>query len=225
MRARRGPGCGCLGCGGGTLLVVALLGALAWFVVIRPAREFVAAWRPPPATSQQTQSQQTPTQQTPTPSPGTPPASSATDARPLTQGDVQKFVRVRRDVRAALGESFTGLQSVWAEVQNGQTPNLLTVVNVLRQAGSSVGRARAAQSAALARENLSAERYAAVRAGVNRALGVPNVDFAQAAQALQSGQVPTLDTAVQTASTREKELIAPFRQELTATAALGLLGL
>ncbi|GGM12682.1 hypothetical protein GCM10010841_21520 [Deinococcus aerophilus] len=186
-------------------------------MVIRPAREFVAAWRPPPAQSQQTQKQ--------TPPPGTPPAPTAQDSRPLTQSDVQKFVRVRRDVRAALGESFTGLQGVWAEVQSGQAPNLLTVVNVLRRAGSSVGQARAAQSAALARENLSAERYAAIRAGVNRALGVPNVDFAQAAQALQSGQVPTLDTAVQTASPREKELIAPFRQELTATAALGLLGL
>lgn len=223
MRPRRGPGCGCLGCGGGGLLVLALLGALAWFVVIQPARQFVAGLTPP-----QTQTQTQPTPQTPNqPSdqtPGTSPAPTA-EARPLSQTDVQRFVRIRRDVRAALGQSFTGLQTVWAEVQAGQTPNLLQVVNVLRQAGSSIGKARTAQDAALARENMTPTRYAEVRAAVNRALGVPNVDFAQAAQALQSGQLPNLDSTVTPASPRERELVAPFRKELEVTAAVGLLGL
>lgn len=215
MRPRRGPGCGCLGCGGGGLLVLALLGALAWFVVVKPVREFVTAWNPP-QTQGQTQTQMTP------PTTGQTPAANAA---PLTQSDVRKFVRIRRDERAALGDSFTGLQAVWAEVQAGQTPNLLQVVNVLRQAGGSIAKARAAQSAGLARENMSAARYAEVRAGVNRALGVPNIDFAQAAQAIQSGQLPDLDSTVTAASAREKQLIAPFRQELEVTAAVGLLGL
>lgn len=215
MRARRGPGCGCLGCGGGGVLVLALLGALAWFVVIKPVREFVAGWNPPQTQTQSQAQNQTPTQnQTP-----------AANAAPLTRDDVRRFVRIRRDVRLALGDSFTELQNVWAGVQAGQTPGVLTVVNVLRQAGGSVGRARAAQSAALARENMTAGRYAEVRAAVNRALGVPNVDLAQAAQALQNGQLPDLDSTVQTASAREKELVAPFREELEVTAAVGLLGL
>ena len=224
MRPRRGPGCGCLGCGGGGLLVLALLGALAWFVVIRPAQQFVAGLRPPQTQSQQTRNQ---TQPATPPSDQTSSTSAAptAQARPLTQGDVQKFVRIRRDVRAALGESFTGLQTVWAEVQAGQTPNLLQVVNVLRQAGSSIGRARTAQDAALARETMTPARYAEVRAAVNRALGVPNVDFAQAAQALQSGQLPNLDSTVTPASARERELVAPFKKELEVTAAVGLLGL
>jgi hypothetical protein len=197
------------------LLVLALLGALAWFVVVRPVREFVAAWNPPQS---QTQTQTQPT-------PPTPNQTPSANAAPLTPSDVQKFVRIRRDVRAALGDSFTGLQTVWADVQAGQTPNLLQIVNVLRQAGSSVGKARAAQSAGLARENMSAGRYAEVRAGVNRALGVPNIDLAQAAQALQNGQLPNLDRTVAAASARERELVAPFRQELEVTAAVGLLGL
>ncbi|CAM4337577.1 hypothetical protein [Deinococcus marmoris] len=213
MRPRRGPGCGCLGCGGGGLLVLALLGALAWFVVIQPAREFMAGLNLP-----QTQSQTT----TPDQTSGTTPTANAA---PLTQSDVQKFVRIRRDVRAALGQSFTGLQTVWADVQAGQTPNLLQVVNVLRQAGSSIGQARTAQSAGLARENMTAGRYAEVRSGVNRALGVPDIDFAQAAQTIQNGQLPNLDSTVTAASAREKELVAPFRQELELTAAVGLLGL
>ncbi|PNY81973.1 hypothetical protein [Deinococcus koreensis] len=214
MRQNRGLGCGCLGCGGGTLVVLALLGALAWFVVIKPARDFIAGWQPP-----QTQTQTPGRPQTP----GQPSTGSAQTA--LTRSEIEKFVRVRRDVRTALGSSFTGLQQVWTDVQGGQTPNILQALNVLRQAGGSIGAARTAQSAALTREGLSPERYAAIRAGVNRALGLPNVDFARAAESLQRGQLPDLSSTVQSASAQESALIAPFRSELTATAAAGLLGL
>ncbi|GHF55052.1 hypothetical protein GCM10017781_34070 [Deinococcus metalli] len=200
-------GCGCLGCGG-SLLVLVVLAAVAWFVVIKPAQQFLANWRPP-----QTQSQGQ-----------TPPPSGNVQA-PLTRADVQKFVRVRRDIRAALGESFTGAQEVYTQIQAGQTPNVVQVLNVLRQVGSSIGAARTAQTAALRRENMSAERYAAVRTEINRGLGVPDVDFAKAADALQKGQMPDLNSTVQTASAQEKALVEPFRQELTATAAVGLLGL
>ena len=208
MRQRRGLGCGCFGCGG-SLLVLVVLAAVAWFVVIRPAQQFLAGWKAP-----QTQSQGQ-----------TPPPPSGNVQAPLTQADVQKFVRIRRDIRTALGESFTGAQQVYAQIQAGQTPNLVQVLNVVRQVGSSVGAARTAQSAALAREKMSVERYAAVRSDVNRGLGLPDVDFAKAADALQKGQTPDLNTTVKTATTQEKALVEPFRQELTATAAVGLLGL
>ncbi|MFC3718755.1 hypothetical protein [Deinococcus metalli] len=188
--------------------MLVVLAAVAWFVVIKPAQQFLANWRPP-----QTQSQGQ-----------TPPPSGNVQA-PLTRADVQKFVRVRRDIRAALGESFTGAQEVYTQIQAGQTPNVVQVLNVLRQVGSSIGAARTAQTAALRRENMSAERYAAVRTEINRGLGVPDVDFAKAADALQKGQMPDLNSTVQTASAQEKALVEPFRQELTATAAVGLLGL
>ncbi|WP_370567248.1 hypothetical protein [Deinococcus sp. DB0503] len=195
--------------------MLVLLGALAWFLVLQPARAFLEAWRLPTQTQTQTQ----------TADPGTPPAPSGNVNAPVTQADVQRFVRVRRDIREALGSSFTGLQQVWTEIQQGQTPNLFTAVRVLGDAGSAIGRARQAQAAALAREGLSAERYAVIRRTVNRALGVPDVDFAQAAEALQQGRLPDLNTAVQTATPEERARIAPYRAELTETAALGLLGL
>ncbi|WP_229777843.1 hypothetical protein [Deinococcus seoulensis] len=226
MRARRGPGCGCLGCGGG-LLVLALLGALAWFVVIQPARSFLANWQTPGATSQSQQQGQQQGQQT-TPQTGSPDGTdtgTAAQAAPLTRAEVQQFVRVRRKVSAAMGSSFTGVQQVWTDIQNGQNPNLLQVMTVLREAGSSVGAARQAQAAALTAEGMTPERYAQVRSGVNRALGVPNIDFAQAAQSLQSGQLPDLNRDVQTGTAQEKALVNPFQKELTDTAALGLLGL
>ncbi|GHG14545.1 hypothetical protein CBQ26_16120 [Deinococcus indicus] len=214
MRQGRGLGCGCLGCGGGTLLVLALLGGLAWFLVVQPARAFLANWQPP-ATQSQPQTDQT--QPAGTDTPGT--------AAPLTRAEVQQFVRVRRKVSAAMGSSFTGVQQVWTDIQNGQNPNLLQMMAVLRDAGSSVGAARQAQSAALAAEGMTPERYAQVRSGVNRALGLPNIDFAQAAQALQSGQLPDLSRDVQTGTAQERALVQPFQRELTDTVALGLLGL
>ncbi|WP_240741118.1 hypothetical protein [Deinococcus sp. Arct2-2] len=219
---RKGIGCGCLGCGGGTLLVLALLGAAAWFLVIQPARSFLASWQGAPAQTQ-TGTGTSGTTITPPPSSGT--ATTVNTATPLTKADVQKFVRIRRDVRGALGSSFTGLQTVWTDVQNGATPNILQVVNILREVGGSVGAARTAQNAALAREGMSAERYAAVRNDVNRALGVPSVDFAQAAAALQQGRLPDLNTTVQTADPQAQALVNPFKTELLTTAAVGLLGL
>ncbi|MFC4637355.1 hypothetical protein [Deinococcus hohokamensis] len=232
MRAR-GPGCGCLGCGGGSLLVLVVLGALAWFMVIRPAQDFLSSWRAP-----QTQSGQAPSQGGNSSNSGVviPPlgggqgntntaGGAASADAPLTRTDVQKFVRVRRDVRQALGDSFTGLQQVWTDIQNGQNPNLFQAVGVLRSAGGSIAAARSAQASALQREKLSPERYAAIRAGVNRALGLPNVDFARAAEALQRGQLPDLNSTVVAATTQEKAMVEPFRRELMTTSAAGLLGL
>lgn len=220
--------------------MLALLGALAWFVVIRPAQDFLGGWRTPQTQSQTGQGSDSGVVVPQLPGNGgndngaasnttgtseAAPAPAGDVNAPVTRAEVQKFVRVRRDVRQALGTSFTGLQDVWTDIQSGQSPNLLQVVNVLRNAGGSVGAARNAHTAALQRENLSPERYAAIRSAVNRALGLPNVDFARAAESLQRGQLPDLNGTVQTATAQEKALVAPFREELLATSAAGLLGL
>lgn len=206
---RRGPGCGCFGCGGTALITVLVLGALAWFFVVKPAREFVANWQSP-----QTQAQ---TQATPAP--------TGNVNQPVTRADVERFVRVRREVRKALGNSFTGLQQLMNDMNSGQNPNLMQVLDVLKQTGQSVGQARAAQAAALTSEGMSLERYAVIRSTVNRALGLPNVDFGKVAQSIQNGQLPDLNRDVQQATPAEKALVKGFENELKATAAAGLLGL
>jgi hypothetical protein len=210
--------------------VLAVLGALAWFLVIQPARNFLVSWQGSGPTQSQTQPGTDSGTGVQTPdlsgsNSATPPAQADDVAASVTRADVQSFVRVRRAVREGLGGSFTSLQNVWADIQQGQTPNILTVVGVIQSAGSSIGRARQAQAAALAEENLSAERYAVIRSAVNRALGVPNVDFARATEAIGQGRLPDLNTAVQAATPEERTLVAPYRAELTQTAALGLLGL
>ena len=223
---RRGPGCGCLGCGGSLLIIAALLGA-AWLFVLKPAQDFLNGMRTGPAQSQ--------TNPTPGGSgvnvpqlPGgssTPASTPGTVNAPVTKADVQAFVRVRRQAAQALGGTFTELQNVWTQIQNGQTPNLLQVFTVLRNTTGSVSQARAAQGAQLDKENMSAERYAVVRATVNRALGLPNIDFAQAAEAVQQGRMPDLNRTVVAATPEERALVEPFRAELQQTAAAGLLGL
>ncbi|WP_322618789.1 hypothetical protein [Deinococcus terrestris] len=220
--------------------MLVVLGALAWFLVIQPARTFLESWQGAGTTTTQTQTPPSSTDGTgidvPTlPGPNgtatTPPqeggaAQPAPPAgAPLTAQDVQRFLAVRRDVQAALGDSFTQLQQVWTDIQQGQSPNILTLAQVLGQVSGSVGAARTAQAQALTREGLTPERYAQIRGAVNRALGVPDIDFAQAAEALRSGRLPDLGTAVQTATPEERALVAPYRAELTQTAALGLLGL
>lgn len=225
--------------------MLALLGALAWFLVIQPARSFLDSVRGPAQTQSQTpgtgsggtgsagtgsagsgiEVPQLPGGGTATTPPGGAPAPTGDAAAPLTRADVERFVQVRREVQGALGSSFTQLQQVWADIQQGQTPNVLTVYNVIRNVGSSIGQARAAQAAALAREGLSSERYAQIRGTVNRALGVPNIDFSRAAEALGQGRLPDLNSTVQAATPEERALIAPYRTELTQTAAIGLLGL
>lgn len=199
---------GCLtGCLGGFLLVVALLALGGYFFVYRPARDFLA----------QVQHFTV----------GTPQAGNAPQAQaaPITEAEVRKFVRVRRAVRAELGDTFAPLSGLGSSVQQGGNPSLGDVVNAVRQIGGKLGAARAAQEAALHKEGLSPQRYAAIRSQVNRALGVPEVNWQQVGQALQSLQAPDFQKAVTPADPRTEKLIAPFRQELQATAALGLIGL
>lgn len=220
---RRGPGCGCLGCGGTSLVVLGALAFGAWSFVVKPAQDFMSGLQVPPA--------QTEVAQTGTAQPGATQARAAqkpTSAQvnaPLTKTDVQKFVRIRRGVRVALGTSFSDLQRVWTGVLNGQTPTVLDIANVLRQTAGQMDAARKQQRVLLAAESMSAERYAVVRAAVNRALGVPSVDLVGAAQSLQKGQLPDLNTTIKPASAQEKALVAPFATELRASAAAGLLGL
>ena len=200
---RRGLGCGC---GGLLVLLVAVLAA-GYFLVYRPITVFVDGWRTPSQNSQV-------------------PATSGDVGAPLTPTEVQKFVRIRRAERAALGNTFSSVQAVFQQIQNGQTPNLWQLTGVLREAGTSLGQVRTAQTASLVREQLSQERFNVIRGRVNRALGVPEVDFGTVANDLLGGKLPDFKQTVRTqADARTTALIAPFKAELSATAALGLLGL
>ncbi len=190
------------------MLALALLAA-TYVLVYRPVTVFLDGWRAPgPAAGVSA------------------PAVSGNVQAPISKTEIQKFVRIRRSERAALGSSFASVQTTFQRLQNGQTPSLWQITGVLRDLGGSVGQARAAQTAGLQREQLSRERFNVIAGGVNRALGVPDIDFGKIASEVQRGRLPDFSTAVNTgASPQTAALIKPFKSELTATAALGLLGL
>ncbi len=206
---------GCLtGCLGTVLVVLVAVVLGGYFLVYRPARDFIA------------QVQNVTTGFTGPATTGTSGAGTrAVPATPITQAELRKFVRVRRVVRAELGEAFTPLSRLGDQIGQGGNPSVTDALNAFRQLGGKLGAARTAQRAALQREGLSAARYAVVRTQVNRALGVPEVNWQQVGQALQTLQAPDFEKALVPADPRTAKLIAPFRQELTATAALGLIGL
>ena len=199
---RRGLGCGC----GGLLVLLVAVVAAGYFLIYRPVAGFLASWQAPPSAQV--------------------PVSGGNLQAPLTRDEVQKFVRIRRDERSALGSSFTGVQNIFESLQNGQTPNVWQLTTVLREAGASLGQVRSAQTAGLVREKLSRERYNVIRQQVDRALGVPDIDFGTIASDLRGGRLPNVNAVVKSAADpRTVSLVEPFRAELTATAALGLLGL
>ncbi|WP_424949423.1 hypothetical protein [Deinococcus sp.] len=198
-------GCGCGGCLGSVLIGLLVIAGLGYFLVYRPVQSFLAGFGTPAAT--QTAAQQAQTQAA------------------LSTADVRRFVRVRRSVRTAMGSSFSGVQKVFTDIQNGQSPNAMAVLGVLREAAGSVGAARSAQQAALAREGMNQARYTYVRGEVNKALGVPDIDFQKVARSVSEGKLPDLNTTVRPPDTATQKLVTPFKAELTVTAPLGLLGL
>lgn len=155
----------------------------------------------------------------------TPDKASKSQA-PLTQAELSKFLAVRQAEKDALGDSFSSLQTLWQGVKDGNNPSFLQVTGALRELGGSVGDAKAAQKTALTQQNISRERFDAVRSQVNRALGVPSIEFDKLFSQLRSGDLSNLGGSVNTETDPQtKALIEPKRTELLKTAALGLLGL
>lgn len=210
-------GCGALGCFGSVALLLIALG-VGWFGFVQPAIRSVTGQIESTISGQ-------PTQNLPQP-----PAASAEDATaPLTRAEVEAFVRIRREVRTAMGTTFPQLQELYTDIQAGQPVNWWTAVQAVQALGSSVADARAAVQRGLADEHMSAERYAFVRSKVNRALGLPDVNLSeilsQLGQAQQSQTIPDLSGTVTTATEEERALVQPHAEILRVTAPLSLLGL
>lgn len=218
-----GIGCGCFGCGGGLLAIMALLVGFTWYFVVQPINNFSAAWQPPAQT--QTQNNEPTTRPADDSAETTQTPNSTAASTPLSKEEIEQFVNVREKIRQAFGDNFNQLENLFQNLETGQSPDLWQMLMIVRNVTSSVSQARQAQTQALEQANMSLERYNTIRASVNRVLVMPNFDFSQVAQALQNGTMPNVDEAVKKASSEEQELIEPFKQELQKTAALGLLGL
>ncbi|GHF97244.1 hypothetical protein GCM10017783_06340 [Deinococcus piscis] len=208
-------GCSALGCFGSIAVTLIALG-VGWFGFVQPAIGNLTG--------------QLDTTLNGSPSAPQPRAGSAEDLQaPLTRAELEKFVRIRREVRASMGGTFPQLQQIYADIQAGEPVNAWTAVQAVRALGTSVADARAALERGLVAENLSRERYAFVRQKVNLALGLPQVDLAgvlgELARSQGSGSLPDLSSKVTVATPEERAMVEKFSRELQVTAPLGVLGL
>lgn len=208
-------GCSALGCFGSIALTLLALG-VGWFGFVQPAignltGQIETTLNGGPAAPQ--------------PRAGNPEDLQA----PLTRAELEKFVRIRREVRKSMGNAFPQLQQIYADIQAGEPVNAWTALQAVRALGSSVADARAALERGLVAENLSRERYAFVRQKVNLALGLPQVDLAgvlgELARSQENGSLPDLSGKVTAATPEERQQVEYFAKELRVTAPLGLLGL
>ena len=210
------------GCLGGFVAVLLVLGLAGYFLVWRPAQDFLRNFDAYTAPFRQ----DGPAGQNgsaPRDGSGAPPAPRA-DVQ-LTAEQVRDFVRVRRVVRTAVGGDLGRFERVFADLQNGNTPNVLELMNTLRDAGGVIARAREAQQAALRRENMTPGAYENVRQEANRALGLPQVDLQAAARALGAGRLPDFRQVLPPPSAHNQRLLEPHLPALRETATLGFLGL
>ena len=208
-------GCSALGCFGSLALTLVALG-VGWFGFVQPA-----------ITSVTGQIESTISGGPAAPQPR---AGRADDlSAPLTRAELEKFVRIRRDVRESMGSAWPRLEQVYNDVQAGQPLDWWTAVQAVRALGESVADARAALERGLVAENLSRERYAFIRQKVNLALGLPQVDLAgvlgELGRSQQTGSLPDLSGKVTVATPEERKQVEYFAKELRVTAPLGVLGL
>ncbi|MBB6096916.1 hypothetical protein HNR42_000328 [Deinobacterium chartae] len=205
------------GCLGFALVIVLLLALAGYFLVWRPVSAFLSDLRAPIATAPQAPGNAQPAY--------TPPSGGN-----LTRAQVQRFVRVQRSTREAIGGDFARLENVYNNLGQQQNPNPLEWVGALREVGGVIGKAREANARALQANRFSSSEYRWVRGKVYAALGVNAVgmDLERLARDLQGfnwtgGTPPQVE--LPQASTRDRELIAPFRAELERNVPLALVGL
>lgn len=149
--------------------------------------------------------------------------------QPMTRAELESFVRVRRAVRAAVGDDFltiAALQSQLQERLQGQENGILQTLQAVGNLAGAIARGKTAQSEALVKEQMSAQRYAQIRKQVERGLGLPSVDLGQIRQIVQQpADGENWKKFVTVPKAEERALVAPFAEELKVTAPLGLVGL
>ncbi len=190
-------------------MLILVLGVALYFVVLRPIQGMLRAAQENPTNTRAY----------------TPPAS-----RRLEKSQVQRFIRVQRYTRTALGSDYGKLNSTYqGATKEGFKP--LEMLSAFGSMGALISDARAAQAKGLNQEKMSLSEYDWVKTEVYKSLGVDytGIDLGGLAERFNgsgilkffgsSFRVPPLPNAINAA------LVRPFRQELSQTAPLALLGM
>jgi hypothetical protein len=193
---------GCLG----LLLVVGVLSVGAYFFLIRPAQSLLHEFTQVFQLDAEVKNK----------APYTPPASG----RP-SPDQVQRFVRVAREVHQGLGARFTALEGrlerLGQQVAGRAQLDYRAALDLFRDSGTLITEAKRLQVQALNRQGFSPQEYAWVRSQVYSALGygVPELNPQEILRQIGSGEFNTKVALNRSPSSQATtRLVEPYRQEL-----------
>lgn len=209
-----------LGCGLVALVVTIAGGALAYFYVYLPARDYMASFaqfKELPQLNENIRNK----------SAFTPPARGE-----LTQDLVDRFIKTQEAIRQKIGPRLDELDAKYKAFQQGRganaPPPITEVVQGLKDLGSVLIEVKRAQVDALNEHGFSLQEYQWTRNTIYQALGIPlqegldeiisratDPDAARAAMEEVRQEVPEIN----------RKLVEPFADKLGDMAALAFFGI
>ena len=205
-----------LGCAVVSVLLVVGGGALGYFFVYRPAREYVASFahlQEIPKLNEQVRNKAT----------FTPPAGGE-----LTPEMIDRFIKAQDTLRERMGGRVKQLEVKYKGFDQSHQPSLSEMLGALKDLGGLFVEAKRAQVEALNQTGFSLEEYQWTRNAIYLAIGMPvheNLEEALRKAAGDSAAEEAMrDIRVQVPDANRK-LVEPFTKKLGDNAALAFFGL
>lgn len=205
-----------IGIGVAVVLLVAGLGTLAYFFLVRPAQNFVQEF----GKALQLEAQLPST-------PYTPPASGLVSSQ-----QVERLASVQQAVVQGLGDTYTNLQQRFGQLADqvsGQaTLDYRTVLDLFGQSTNLLVQAKELQVNAALQAGFSQQEYQWVRQQIYSALnlGIPQIDPQQVLEQIRQGNFETVVPLLQVPGLPlNKEQAAPYLEQFRNFYALTWFGL
>jgi hypothetical protein len=211
-----------LGCGGVTVLLVIAGGALGYFYVYRPARQYIASFaqlEEVPKLNAQVRNKAA----------FTPPASGE-----LTPELVDRFMKTQDALRARMGARLEELDAKYKAFDKARgdstAPPVREIFEGLKDLGTLVVQAKRAQVEALNEQGFSVAEYEWTRNTMYQALGMPIKEGLQDVIQEVSGRGgpsmnESFEQAMPDAPEVNRKLVEPHKDKLGESMALAFFGL
>jgi hypothetical protein len=205
-----------LGCAVVSVLLIVGGGALTYFFVYQPTREYLASFgqlQEVPKLNERIRNRET----------FTPPASGE-----LTPAMVDRFVKAQDSLRERMGTRVKELEAKYKGFDQAHQPSMTEMLGALKDLGGLFVDAKRAQVEALNETGFSLEEYQWTRNTIYLAMGMPLHEDLEAVLRKAAGdsaaEEAMRDIRVQVPEANRK-LVEPFAKKLADNAALAFFGL
>jgi hypothetical protein len=205
-----------LGCAVVSVLLVVGGGAIGYFFVYRPAREYVASFAQlseVPKLNEQIRNKAV----------FTPPANGE-----LTPEMVDRFRKAQTALRARMGERVKEMEAKYKGFDKSHQPSMSEMLGALKDLGGLLVDAKRAQVEALNEVGFSLEEYQWTRNAIYLAMGMPiqeNLEAALRKAAGDSAAEEAMRDIAHEVPEANRKLVEPFTKELADNAPLAFFGL